>query len=160
MLEFIKNLFSNKKFLLIIFIIALFIGASIYVYYKYVVPRLNNVDNKEFNELTNADGSSQGLAGSSSVGGATFKFFYADWCPHSKKAFPIWNKLKAEFENKPINNTLVVFEEIDGESQPDIADQYNISGFPTFKLITQNQIIEYDAKPNFDTFKEFLHSAL
>ena len=39
MLEFIKNLFSNKKFLLIIFIIALFIGASIYVYYKYVVPR-------------------------------------------------------------------------------------------------------------------------
>lgn len=157
MLDFIKNLFSNTKFLIIVFVIAIFIGASVYIYYTYVKPKFNNVNNKEFDAGASVSSAQQSSAQQSS---ATLKFFYADWCPHSKQAMDIWNKLKEEVENKVINNTLLICEEIDGEAQSDLADKYNIDSFPTFKLVKSDQVIEYDAKPNLDTFKEFLNTAL
>ena len=29
--------------------------------------------------------------------------FYADWCPHCKTAKPVWDKIKAQYENKTVN---------------------------------------------------------
>ena len=162
MLDFIKNLFSNTKFLIILFVIAIFIAASVYVYYTYVKPRLSNVNNKEFDpyQSNSGGGNANDNLANTPNGNATLKFFYADWCPHSKKAMSIWNEVKQQFDGQIINNTLLTCEEIDGESDSQQADLYNISGFPTFKLVKSDQVIEYDAKPNIDTFKEFLNTAL
>ena len=32
-------------------------------------------------------------------------FFHTNWCPHCKKAKPVWNNVKEEYDQKVINNT-------------------------------------------------------
>jgi hypothetical protein len=39
-------------------------------------------------------------------------------------------------------------------------DKYNIEGYPTIKLIKDNQVIEYDAKPTKLTMEQFLITVL
>ena len=41
-----------------------------------------------------------------------------------------------------------------------IQNQYNIEGYPTIKLIKDNEVIEYDAKPDKDTLQQFLQTVL
>ena len=66
---------KSKKFVIIIVLITIFIGAAIFVYNKYVAPKLNPtfIENREF---TNTSLKSND---------ATLYFIYATWCPHSKK---------------------------------------------------------------------------
>ena len=102
MLEFVKDIFSNKKFLIILVLIAFFIGASIYVYYHYVKPKITNLPvNQEY--IQEGQGMPDGNMGSNTsqnVDGATFYFFTAEWCPHSKKAAPIWAQLEEKYNNQ------------------------------------------------------------
>ena len=59
----IKSLFLNKKFLVIVFVVALFLGVALYVYNNYIAPRINPdfVPNREFDtgDGGGADGSSR-----------------------------------------------------------------------------------------------------
>ena len=91
-------------------------------------------------------------------------FFYADWCPHCKVAKPIWNDLKAEYENKTINGYRILFTEINCSEETAEVDkmmnQYNVEGYPTIKLLKDGQVIEYDAKPSKDTLTQFLNTVL
>ena len=50
MSEKLTKTFSSKKFIIIIVLLALFIGAAFYVYNMYVAPKLNPslVSNREF----------------------------------------------------------------------------------------------------------------
>ena len=95
---------------------------------------------------------------------AEIMFFYADWCPHCKTAKPIWNDLKAEYENKTINGYKVVFTEINCSEETAEVDkmmnQYNVEGYPTIKLLKDGQVIEYDAKPSKETLTQFLNTVL
>ena len=86
--------------------------------------------------------------------------FTVDWCPHSKKAIPIWNEIKEEYNNKVFNGYKLVFSQINGEDNPAMADKYKVDGYPTIKLLKDNQVIEYDAKPSIAHLKEFLNSTL
>ena len=87
-------------------------------------------------------------------------FFHVTWCPHCKKAMPIWEELVAEHQGKPINGVNVNFVSVDCDKDSAMADRYGIEGFPTIKLIKGDEVIEYDARPNKDTILEFLHSTL
>ena len=49
-------------------------------------------------------------------------------------------------------------EESDEVSQ--LMDKYKIEGYPTIKLVKDNQVIEYDAKPTKTTMEQYLHSVL
>jgi len=95
---------------------------------------------------------------------ADFNFYWVEWCPHCKTAKPEWDKLKAEYANKPINGYKVIFTDIDCTKQTaEIEKQmavYNIEAYPTFKLIKGNQVIDFDAKPIKDTFVKFLNTVL
>lgn len=144
----LKSLLKNKYFL-IISISAIFIMVAIYTYKNYVLPRFDNksVANREFVHTT--DG-----------GVAELYFFYTDWCPHCKSAKPIWNSLKKEFDNKPIKNTTINFIEIDCDKDTSTANKFNVEGYPTIKLIHNNKIYEYDAKPDLETLKTFLNTSL
>lgn len=138
----------NTKTLIILFVVILFISVCIYVYNAYVEPRLNPsyVANKEFVEDDTKE--------------AELLFFYTDWCPYCKKAKPVWNELKEKYQNEPINNTKVYFKEIDCDQNEKMADEYNIEGYPTIKLIKDGEVVEYDAKPNLENLEKFLHTAL
>lgn len=150
--ETFTNLVSNKKFLVIFLVTAIFIGAAIYVYKFYVEPRLSPsyAANKE---LMEDDPDMDNKT-------ADLYFFKVDWCPHCKKAAPIWEELSEEYKNKSINGYKVNFIEVDCEKDSKTADQFKIEGYPTIKLVKDGQVIEYDAKPDKDTLDQFLNSTL
>lgn len=142
--------FLNTRTIIILALVALFIGVAVYIYNAYVEPRLNPsyVANKEFSDDT------------ANAKEAELMLFYTEWCPYCKKAKPVWNEIKEKYENELINNTRVFFKEIDCDKEEGLADQYNIEGYPTIKLLKDGQIIEYDAKPNVENLEKFLHTTL
>ena len=90
--------------------------------------------------------------------------FYTDWCPHCKTAKPEWEDMKAEYEGKNINGYNLVFTEYNCTNETaeieELMNKYSIEGYPTIKLIKDNQVIEYDAKPTKDTMEQFLNTVL
>ena len=87
-LNSIKDTLFSKKFLLIMVLIAIFVGVAIYVYNSYVAPRINPdfVPNREFDDHDHGRTS-----------GAEIYLFTVDWCPYSKKVKPVWKTIKKRF---------------------------------------------------------------
>tara|TARA_B000000557_G_C20804733_1_gene457151 strand:+ start:773 stop:1123 length:351 start_codon:yes stop_codon:yes gene_type:complete len=99
---------------------------------------------------------------------ATMYLLHVGWCPYSKKALPIWNDLKAKYNNQKVNNYILLFKEIDGDNDNEIrefqqeflAGKGNIDAFPSIYMVKDDQIIEYEATPNSETFEEFINNVL
>jgi thiol-disulfide isomerase/thioredoxin len=95
---------------------------------------------------------------------ATLMLFYVDWCPHCNTAKPEWESLKTEYDGKNINGYTITFVEYncttESEEITQLIDKYSIEGYPTIKLIKDNQVIEYDAKPTKSTMLQFLNTVL
>jgi len=155
---------KSKKFVVIIFLIAIFIGAAMFVYNKYIAPKLNPtfVENREFtnNELKEQSD-------------AAIYFIYATWCPHSKKVIKHWEKLKEKYDYKiikrPVNpktQVALTFIEYDGDKQEDEIEKFsklfkkNIEGYPTIILIKDNEVIEFEAEPSYENLNEFIKTTL
>jgi len=165
-----------KWILLYLAIIALFIYVAHQTYYKYILPRLNPnfVPNREFinknkdMQLPTFPFGKPDLKPSDDPDDPNFDagepaelmFFVTKWCPHCKKANPEWNKLVKKWEGKKINKSRIFFKKIDCEDNEALADEYNIESYPTIKLERGDQIIEYNAKPNFEILEEFLREQL
>lgn len=152
MLEKIQNFFKNNKLysLFLFLVIVLFIAVIMYCYKKFVVPKINPeyTANKEFINKSDED-----------VDEATLYYFYTTWCPYCKVSKPEWNKLK-EKSGGVINSTKIIFKEVDCDKDNNLADKYEVTGYPTIKLIYNNKIYNYDAKPSYDTLNEFLNSVI
>jgi|TARA_Y100000385_G_scaffold72688_2_gene73242 thiol-disulfide isomerase/thioredoxin len=151
--ENLSNIFSNKKSLMIIGLTLLFIIIAIYTYKTWIVPRLSSNDYVENQELVIEDENNQG-------GVVELYFFYTEWCPHCKTAKPIWNKFKQEIGENKIKGKTINFIEVDAEKESGLANQFKVEGYPTIKLVDNNKIIEYDAKPELDTLHQFLNTSL
>lgn len=95
---------------------------------------------------------------------ANLMLFYVDWCPHCKTAKPEWENLKSEYEGKIINGYTLAFTEYNCTTESaeteELMNKYKIEGYPTVKLLKDNQIVEYDAKPTKSTMEQFLHTVL
>ena len=98
---------SGKKFVIILILIVIFLGAAFYVYNKYVAPKLNPnfIANEEYHK------------GNRPVETAELYLIYATWCPYSKKVLPIWNELKEKYDRKVVNKYSVIFKDFDGDKQ-------------------------------------------
>ncbi len=142
----------------ILYILAgiLFLSLAVYIYYKYVSPKLKPqyIPNREILPEGSNDSNKT----------AELLFFFAQWCPHCKTAKPIWENVKSEYENKTINGYKLVFTSVDCTKETDetenLMNKYNIEGFPTVKLLKDNQIIEYDAKISKETLVQFINTVL
>ena len=158
MLENIQSgayyLLTSSRFWMILIVAIFFLIVAIYLYNKYVTPMVDNkyVANNEFQQKSDDS--------DSDVQNVELYIFTVNWCPHSKKAIPIWEQLKAEYSNKTFNNYNINFIQVDGEENPSLADKYKVEGYPTIKMVKGNQVIEYDAKPSLEHLKEFLNSTL
>lgn len=95
---------------------------------------------------------------------ATMMLFYVDWCPHCKTAKPEWEAIKEEYDGKKINGYTMSFVEYNCTNESaeisQLMDKYSIEGYPTIKLVKDNQVIEYDAKPTKSTMSQFLNTVL
>lgn len=146
------DLLTSSRFWMILIVAIFFLIVAIYLYNKYVTPMVDNkyVANNEFQQKSD----------DSDVENVELYIFTVNWCPHSKKAIPIWEQLKAEYSNKTFNNYNINFIQVDGEENPSLADKYKVEGYPTIKMVKGNQVIEYDAKPSLEHLNEFLNSTL
>ena len=71
--------------------------------------------------------------------------FYVDWCPHCVSTKPEWEKLVNEVNNTKINNknVEVVAANCEGtEVEKNLAEDNNVEGFPTIKLIKNDNIVD------------------
>tara|TARA_Y100000816_G_C26065688_1_gene560035 strand:- start:155 stop:634 length:480 start_codon:yes stop_codon:yes gene_type:complete len=91
---------------------------------------------------------------------ATIYYFYTDWCPYCKKAKPEWEKFEKLYKDKTINNYRLEFKSVDCDKDEATAGQFKVESYPTIKLVKDGSIIEYDAKPKFETLKMFVESSL
>jgi thiol-disulfide isomerase/thioredoxin len=145
----------NSNTWMIIVGVIFFAIVALFYYFYYISPSLKPKYHPN-SEQVPVNGSSSNKA--------ELLFFYADWCPHCKAAKPIWNDLKSEYENKPINGYQIIFTEVDCSEETaeveKLMNQYSVEGYPTIKLIKDGQVIEYDAKPSKETLTKFLNTVL
>ena len=143
---------STSTIVIILFVMAL-LGISLYYYFtlgKANASFKHNLEHKQVDPKNNSQ--------------AELILFTVDWCPHCKKAQPIWNELKSEYENKTINGYTILFTEVNCTNEsPEVEkmiNKYKIEGYPTIKLLKDGNVIEYDAKPNKATLEQFLNTVL
>jgi hypothetical protein len=67
-----------------------------------------------------------------------------------------WNKFKAEWDHKTYNGYVLQFQEIDCDVDETTASKYNVTKYPTIKLVKDDTVIDFDAKPTVDTLTRFL----
>lgn len=121
-----------------------FIIIVVLVYKRFVTPysKPNYVDNKEFTTSTKKEKSAELI------------FFHTTWCPYCKQAFPIWNTMKQD--NPIVSNVNIIYREIDCDEDEDTARDFNVTSYPTIKLLYKDNIYEYDAKPDINNMKKFI----
>jgi hypothetical protein len=161
----IKALFLNKKFLVIIFVVALFLGVALYVYNNYIAPRINPdfVPNREFDT-----GSGGGADTSGKV--AEIYFFSVEWCNHSKLAKPEWDSVKKDLDGTKLENShyTIKFIELDGDQNESEIDAFEseyltpngkkIDGYPSIWMVKGTDVYEFAAKPTYNSIKEFIEA--
>jgi thiol-disulfide isomerase/thioredoxin len=140
--------------------ISFIIIALLLVLFGYYIYKQSTKTTAGFN--ANREHAPKGGSGGSKV--ANLMLFYVDWCPHCKTAKPEWENLKAEYEGKTINGYKIIFTEYncttESSETEELMNKYKIEGYPTIKLLKDNQIIEYDAKPTKATMEQFLNTVL
>ena len=155
-LQRMTGFLSSWQILAVIAVAILLIVIGYYTYKEYANNSTTFNPNIAEQNTNNSDNGSQKTA--------TLMLFYVDWCPHCKTAKPEWEELKSEYDGKSINGyTITIMEYNCTNESADVSqlmDKYNIEGYPTIKLIKDNQIIEYDAKPTKTTMEQFLNTVL
>jgi len=149
--DIMNYILKNKKHVAILLgLIVLFTLIGVYVYKKNILSKVtpSYVNNKEF-VVSDVEGNKN----------VDLYYFYTNWCPHCKNASPVWNEFKKEIGDK-YNDVNINYIEVDCDKDVDIAEKYNVTSYPTIKLEYNNKIVDYDAKPNKDTLKEFLATSL
>jgi len=147
--KIVTSLVNYKKFILVLFLAAIFIITAIYVYKNYI------------NKGRNSQSSVQSSTTSNENKVVELYFFSTEWCPYCKKTKPEWEHLKQNYsENNVINGYKLNFIEVDCDANPELADKFKVEGYPTIKLVKGNQIIEFDAKPDVKTLEQFLATVL
>jgi len=152
----LNTIYSKMSWSMLVYVIlfVLFVLIIIYFYKQYA----SSSDNKNYQ--INRENMTSGGQGNK----AELMLFYVDWCPHCKTAKPEWDSLKSEMEGKTINGHTIIFTEYNCTNESaeieELIKRYKIEGYPTIKLIKDNQVIEYDAKPTKATLEQFLNTVL
>ena len=147
---------ANSKNIVIVVVILAAIGGILYYIIKNdMIPGLT----KFFSNAQGVTPAPDGIGATDDKVAQLF-LFKVDWCPHCKKATPVFEEVEKELNGRPINGYTVTFKTIDCEAEPDMADKFKIEGYPTVKLVKDGQVIEYDAKPEKDKILEFLNTVL
>ena len=152
--ENINYINENKLLLSSILIISLiFIWVATYGYDIYVKPMIKN--NYEANKEFIPDNDNNEI---------TIYYFYTTWCPYCKKARGEWEQFKNNLTNSEEYNKKynIVYNDIDCElaENKDLANKFNITSYPTIKLVLDGTTYNYDAKPDHNLLMRFFEGSL
>jgi thiol-disulfide isomerase/thioredoxin len=84
--------------------------------------------------------------------------FYADWCPHCVNFKPHYKKAMADLNGKPgKDGKKLRLEMVDCDADKNISKKYDVSGYPTVKLIKDNgQQVEYGGERTYEGLRKYL----
>lgn len=152
----LETIYSKRHILVMFLIACLFIWIGVYVYKTYVSSYLgSSLEGYASSMGENAPPSSENQKT------ATLYMFGTTWCPHCKTAKPIWDDYVSNNENLKVGNYNILFKSVDCDAEKNIADKFNVKGYPTFKLERgPGDIVDFEAKPTHDNFTSLLQTSL
>ena len=79
--------------------------------------------------------------------------FHVNWCGHCRDFAPEWEKLK-----KVMKDDNIEFVDIDGddEKNKDLIKQYGIEGYPTIKLVVDDNMVDYHGERSVNELVNFI----
>ena len=84
--------------------------------------------------------------------------FFVEWCPHCKSIKPEWEKLM-KLNNTKVNGKNIKIQAANAEGsdvEKEAARDNNVEGYPTIKLISQSEVIDYNGPRNADDMGKFV----
>ena len=94
-------------------------------------------------------------------GEAHIYFFYANWCPHCKKAHPEWNQFKTAVNGTKVKNRVIRCVDVDStEGNDQRIQKYSVNGYPTVIMEKDAKTIHLDSKITKDTLEKFINEML
>ena len=153
-----KFISFNWKFISIMIAVLLLILAIFYVFKNYVQPKMDPdyVANREYVPGDQREDVTEYI---------DVLMFTVDWCPHCKKAKPVWNEFAGTYDQKVVNGYKINVKTINCTNDEDtevknMVDKYDIEGFPTIILIINNQTIAFDAEATTENLEQFVDNVL
>lgn len=138
-----SNTNVNMGVILLVVIILFVIAYNVYLYYK--KPKTIQTSTTKTKQ-------------------AELLFFYTDWCPHCTSAKPEWNAFKSQFKDTPVNGYKLVFNDINCTKETpeseSMMEKYKVEGYPTIKLLANNKVYDFDAKPTKANLTQFVNTFL
>lgn len=67
--------------------------------------------------------------------------FYAPWCGHCKQFAPEYEKIASTLKD---NDPPIAVAKIDATSASMLASKFDVSGYPTIKILKKGQAVDYD----------------
>lgn len=81
-------------------------------------------------------------------------FFYTEWCGYCKQFKPEWEQIKRQFNQ----SSFVELIEINGDTQKELVQSYNVPGFPTLIMETSSgEVIPFSGERNSNSVIEFVN---
>ena len=144
------------SYLAYLLVVLILITAVIYVYRTYVAPKIepSYTDNNEFHQ-----------GSSNNTTDANITMYYVDWCPHCKNSMPIYDEFIKDYNKKNINGYTLKVTKFNCTNDEDpevkaVIDKYDIEGFPTIILNSNNQQIAFNAEATKESLEQFVNEVL
>jgi thiol-disulfide isomerase/thioredoxin len=134
--------------IVIFIVLGIFVWAAYYAYNTWKAPKAD----KMYTEIHQPTGDSD----------ITVYLFFADWCPHCKKAKPEWAKFVSKYDGQTIKGSKVKCIDVDctNSDLPEttqMISKFGIETYPTVKLIKDNNFYEFDSKITEKNLEEFVN---
>jgi thiol-disulfide isomerase/thioredoxin len=149
---------GSSKYIMYAIVVALFLAMSYWAYTTYVGPLFSdfNMNVKQGSSKADEDGGRD----MSNVPTAEIYLFKTDWCPHCKRAVPIFESVKNKYNETLVNGHRVIFRVIDCDTDTATADKFKVEGYPTIKLVKGSEVVEFDAKPEEAAIVQFMNTVI
>jgi len=118
----------------------------------------NNISKKQSNALiTGTDIKSRLNPGK---GECVVALFYADWCPHCQHFKPHFQRAMSDLNGKTgKDGKKMRLEMVDCDANKDISRQYDVSGYPTVKILGDDGTqVEYGGDRTYEGLRKYLVS--
>jgi len=147
---FLRNVLNDRSYMLLMLLLTiLFIILALVIYYNSIKDIISqkHVLNNEFINTNNKKNE------------ILILYFYTEWCPYCKQSMSELNKFEEYINGENASaNYNITLTKIDCDKQSTLADKYKIDAYPSIKLIYQNKVYDYDAKPNKVNLIQFMET--
>ncbi len=118
----------------------------------------NNKPKKESNALVSATDIKSRL--NPANGECVVALFYADWCPHCQHFKPHFQRAMKELNGQTRKDGKKLrLEMVDCDAHKELARQYDVSGYPTVKLLGDDGTqVEYGGDRTYEGLRKYLVS--